>query len=114
MTTDSSTILAFEANLGRVTTSQRIPLPADALAVSRTGRRSRLRWEWKIDGFRGVAFIENGRGRLVSRNGYTFTQWDALKREIAASVRCRSATWRVLWGRTRRAFPKLIFRLQVG
>ena len=48
-------------------------------------------WEWKIDGFRGLAFIENGRCRLVSRNGYTFTQWDALKREIAASVRCRSA-----------------------
>ena len=48
-------------------------------------------WEWKIDGFRGLAFIENGRCRLVSRNGHTFTQWDALKREIAASVRCRSA-----------------------
>ena len=39
-------------------------------------------WEWKIDGFRGLAFIENGRCRLVSRNGHTFTQWDALTREI--------------------------------
>ena len=48
-------------------------------------------WQWKIDGFRGLAFIENGRCRLVSRNGYTFNQWDALKREIGASVRCRSA-----------------------
>ena len=31
------------------------------------------------------------RCRLLSRNGHTFTQWDALTREIATSVRCRSA-----------------------
>jgi bifunctional non-homologous end joining protein LigD len=38
-----------------------------------------------------LAFVENGQCRLVSGNGHTFTRWDALKREIAASIRCRSA-----------------------
>ena len=27
----------------------------------------------------------------MSRNGHTFTRWDALQREIASSIRCRSA-----------------------
>src|SRR5262245_28603829 len=48
-------------------------------------------FEWKIDGFRALAFIEHSQCRLVSRNGHTFTSWESLKREIAASVRCRSA-----------------------
>ena len=48
-------------------------------------------FELKLDGFRGLAFVENGRCQLVSRNGHTFRQWDSLTREIAASLRCRSA-----------------------
>ena len=48
-------------------------------------------WEWRSTASGGLAFLENGRCRLVSRNGHTFTQWDALTREIAMSVRCRSA-----------------------
>jgi len=38
-----------------------------------------------------LAFVENGRCQLVSRNGHAFSQWDSLTREIAASLRCRSA-----------------------
>src|SRR5262245_12745166 len=48
-------------------------------------------YEWKIDGFRGLAFIGNGECRLVSRNGYTFRRWNPLKREITRSIRSRSA-----------------------
>src|SRR5262245_35275481 len=48
-------------------------------------------YEWKIDGFRWLAFVERGDWRLVSRNGHTFNRWDALRREITRSVRCRSA-----------------------
>lgn len=48
-------------------------------------------FELKLDGFRGVAFVDNGRCQLVSSNGHTFDQWQPLTREIAASVRCYSA-----------------------
>jgi bifunctional non-homologous end joining protein LigD len=48
-------------------------------------------FELKIDGFRGLAFIDNARCRLLSRNGHALHQWDTLKREIAASIRCQSA-----------------------
>ena len=48
-------------------------------------------FELKLDGFRGLAFIENGHCQLVSRNGHMFKQWASLTREIAASVQCRTA-----------------------
>jgi bifunctional non-homologous end joining protein LigD len=48
-------------------------------------------YEWKIDGFRSIAFIENGVCRLVSRNGHEFQPWGTLKREVATSIRCKSA-----------------------
>jgi ATP-dependent DNA ligase len=48
-------------------------------------------FELKLDGFRGLAFLANGRCQLVSRNGHVFSQWDSLKREIASSLACRSA-----------------------
>lgn len=31
-------------------------------------------FELKLDGFRGVAFVDNGRCQLVSSNGHTFDQ----------------------------------------
>lgn len=48
-------------------------------------------YELKLDGFRGVAHVENGRSRLVSRNGYRFKRWDSLRAGIAAALRCDSA-----------------------
>jgi bifunctional non-homologous end joining protein LigD len=48
-------------------------------------------YELKLDGCRALAFIENGGCRLISRNGYEFGRWEALKGEIARSVKCRSA-----------------------
>ena len=71
-------------------------------------------FELKYDGFRALAFVENGRCRLVSRNGYEFSSWPDLCDEIAASVRARSA---VLDGEIvccegdgRTNFYKLLFR----
>jgi hypothetical protein len=44
-------------------------------------------YELKIDGFRGLAFVEKGQCRLISRNGHTFTRWASLRAELAASLR---------------------------
>jgi bifunctional non-homologous end joining protein LigD len=40
----------------------------------------------KYDGFRGLCYIEPGRSRLVSRNGHTFTRFDGLADQIAATL----------------------------
>lgn len=48
-------------------------------------------WEIKFDGFRALAFIENGRCTLVSRYGHTFKSWRSLCEELTRAVRCRSA-----------------------
>jgi bifunctional non-homologous end joining protein LigD len=48
-------------------------------------------YEIKLDGFRGPAVVDGAGCELISRNGHTFTQWESLKREIARSLRCRSA-----------------------
>src|SRR3954454_1125045 len=48
-------------------------------------------YEPKIDGFRALAFIEERSCRLVSRNGHVFRTWPALAKDIAATVRGRSA-----------------------
>ena len=48
-------------------------------------------YEWKIDGFRGLAHVEGGRCQLLSRNGHTFSQWEPLTGEIAKSLKGRSA-----------------------
>jgi len=48
-------------------------------------------YELKLDGFRGLAVVSHGTCQLVSRNGYVFTQWDALAGAIARSIGARSA-----------------------
>src|SRR4051795_6961519 len=48
-------------------------------------------YEVKHDGFRSLAYIEDGRCRLVSRNGHVFKSWPHLANEIAAVARCSSA-----------------------
>jgi bifunctional non-homologous end joining protein LigD len=48
-------------------------------------------YELKLDGFRTLAFIEQGRCRLLSRNGHVFRKWPSLCETIAASVRAESA-----------------------
>lgn len=48
-------------------------------------------YELKLDGFRGLAFVDNGRCDLISRNGHTFTQWESLTHAIGKTLRCRSA-----------------------
>lgn len=48
-------------------------------------------YELKLDGFRGVALVEDGRCRLVSRNGYQFKRWPSLCDAITRALRCDSA-----------------------
>ncbi len=43
-------------------------------------------FELKYDGFRALAYIENGRCRLVSRNGHPFCAFSELEQWIEASV----------------------------
>jgi ATP-dependent DNA ligase len=53
-------------------------LPMPLLRVAEPFDDEDFVYEWKIDGFRGLALIESGECRLVSRNGYTFTRWNPL------------------------------------
>ena len=43
-------------------------------------------FELKYDGFRGLAVIENGRTRLLSRNGHPFASFAALAESISDSL----------------------------
>jgi hypothetical protein len=47
--------------------------------------------ELKVDGFRALAFLENGCGELVTRNGNTFKGFAELAREIAKHLPVKSA-----------------------
>jgi ATP-dependent DNA ligase len=48
-------------------------------------------YEVKHDGFRALAYVEQGGCQFVSRKGYTFKAWPQLADEIARTVRCGSA-----------------------
>jgi ATP-dependent DNA ligase len=43
--------------------------------------------ELKLDGFRALAYLDNGGGRLVSRNGNTFASYKELAVDVAAAFR---------------------------
>jgi ATP-dependent DNA ligase len=43
-------------------------------------------YELKLDGFRALAYVEGGRGRLVSRNGNTFKRFTPLAAESAVAL----------------------------
>ena len=48
-------------------------------------------YEWKVDGFRALAYIEGHSCRLVSRYGHTFRRWPQLAEELAHAVRAQRA-----------------------
>jgi bifunctional non-homologous end joining protein LigD len=48
-------------------------------------------FELKYDGFRALAFIENGQCRVVSRNGNQFKSFGSLARDLPRDIRSRSA-----------------------
>lgn len=48
-------------------------------------------YELKIDGFRSLAYIENGHCDLVSRNGNTFRNFKDLAQCIAKNLRVENA-----------------------
>jgi len=48
-------------------------------------------FELKIDGFRSLAYIENGQCDLVSRNGQTFRNFKNLAQWIGGNLRVESA-----------------------
>src|SRR5436853_7698930 len=51
------------------------------------------RWcyELKLDGFRGVALVDGGQCKLVSRNGHVFRSWPSLCLAVAKFLRAESA-----------------------
>ena len=64
-----------------------LSIPANA--ASEAGRSVRCPdwiFELKYDGFRGLAVVENGRTRLLSRNGYPFASFAALTESISDSL----------------------------
>jgi bifunctional non-homologous end joining protein LigD len=50
-------------------------------------------FELKWDGFRSLAYIDNGRCRLVSRNGNDFNSFPKLSESIARALASRSAVF---------------------
>ena len=42
-------------------------------------------WELKLDGFRALAYVENGECRLISRNGHTYRTFDPLQQPSPCS-----------------------------
>jgi len=48
-------------------------------------------FELKHDGFRALAYVEDGQCRFVSRNGHTFTKFADLCANIAATIRSENA-----------------------
>ncbi len=48
-------------------------------------------FELKLDGFRALAYVENGRCRLVSRNGHTFKRFDPLCAALAKELEVKNA-----------------------
>jgi bifunctional non-homologous end joining protein LigD len=48
-------------------------------------------FEIKYDGFRAVAYVENGSTRLVSRNGHAFRWCPALCESVGGALKCANA-----------------------
>jgi len=48
-------------------------------------------FEVKHDGFRAVAYVEDGKCKLVSRNGNTFQRFKELAKSVASTLESRSA-----------------------
>ena len=53
-------------------------------------------FELKIDGFRSLAFVENGQCDLVSRNGNTFLNFKDLAQWIGENLRVENAMLMVM------------------
>ena len=47
-------------------------------------------FELKHDGFRALAFVQNGSCRLISRNGNPFSSFDSLSKAIPAELKAAS------------------------
>ena len=71
-------------------------------------------YELKIDGFRALAHVEDGKGELISRNGNTFCGFAELATWIAAHLKVESAVLdgeiACIDGEGRPIFRDLLFR----
>ena len=47
-------------------------------------------FETKFDGFRGIAYVEGGECRLVSRRGHAYKRFESLRKAITAELRAVS------------------------
>ena len=48
-------------------------------------------FDLKYDGFRGLFHLQRGRGRFISRNGYTLSRFEALGDQLAALLQIDEA-----------------------
>ena len=48
-------------------------------------------FETKFDGFRGIAYVDEGECRLVSRKGHAYKRFESLRKAIVANVSAESA-----------------------
>jgi ATP-dependent DNA ligase len=48
-------------------------------------------YELKIDGFRALAYVQDGKGELISRNGQVFRGFAELATWIAEHLKCEDA-----------------------
>jgi bifunctional non-homologous end joining protein LigD len=71
-------------------------------------------FELKYDGFRALAYLDNGRCRLVSRNGHAFASFAELGSSIARQVDAKTAVFDgeivCVDGKGRPRFNDLLFR----
>jgi bifunctional non-homologous end joining protein LigD len=46
-------------------------------------------WELKLEGFRALAYLEDGECRLLSRNGHTFKRFDLLRASLGRQLKMK-------------------------
>ena len=68
-----------------------IPIEFNAASSLMSGRKQPFDGpDWlfdvKYDGFRGLCYVEQGRGRFISRNGNVLSRCDALGDQVAAAL----------------------------
>ena len=85
-----------------------------AFAPSSTFDSDGFLYELKIDGFRALLHMLDGKGELVSRNGHTFHGFAELAEWLAAYLKCESAVLdgeiACIAGEGRPIFTDLLFR----
>ena len=62
------------------------------LRIAKPGRNYRIYFELKHDGFRALAYVEEGTCKLVSRNSNFFKSFESLKTSLG-KLRVQTRSW---------------------